>query len=81
MTDDDKLLDSTGELLHTEETFEHEKVEHHELEQRGNDLICTSCTSQHGQVGFFAPGERLSRDEDGNYKKLTKQEDAVLRTH
>lgn len=68
-------------VLHVEQVFERTKIEHHELEQRGNDLVCTSCNTPHAQIGFFRPGEVLTRDEQGNYRKLTTKEDAEHRAY
>lgn len=68
------------EPLHIEQMFESEKIEHHEIEQRGLDLVCVSCVTPHAQVRFFKPGQILSQNTDGEYVILGTQEEAETRS-
>ena len=70
----------TDTPLHIEEVFEREKIENHEVEQRGLDLVCTSCFTQHAQVRFFKPGQILSQREDGQYTIQSIEENEAARS-
>lgn len=74
----DEELEDAG---HIEQEMLYEKVEFHELEQRGLDLECTSCTTPHGHTRFFKPGEILWRDEDNQYRVKSVEEDRLLRMY
>lgn len=77
--DSKHIEDDEVEQLHIEEVFESEKITHHVVEQRGLDLVCTSCYTPHAQVRFFKPGQILSQNEKGDYIILSIDEDAAAR--
>lgn len=39
----------------------------HQWEQRGSDLVCTSCFHRHSTIGVVPAGMMLVMDEKGEY--------------